>query len=77
VVDDGCVRRLERHAGQLGFADLRGYLQARCDSGHSVPGLARELGVSEWIVTQALATLGVVLPPRPQRLAGSFAHDEL
>jgi AraC-like DNA-binding protein len=69
LVDDGRVRRLERRAGQLGFADPRGYLQARCDAGHSVPGLAQELGVSEWIVTQALATLGVVLPPRPERLA--------
>jgi hypothetical protein len=69
VVDDGHVRRLERRAGQLGFADLRSYLQARCDRGHSVPALARELGESEWTVTKALATLGVVLPPRPERLA--------
>src|SRR6266545_3829866 len=42
---------------------------ARCDRGHSVPALARELGESEWTVTKALATLGVVLPPRPERLA--------
>ncbi len=69
MVDDGRVRRLQRRAGQLGFADLRSYLQARCDTGHSVPRLALELGVSEWTVTQALATLGVVLPPRPERLA--------
>jgi len=69
VVDDGRVRRLEQHARQLRYAELRSYLQARCDSGHSVPGLARELGESEWTVTQVLATLGIVLPPRPQRLA--------
>jgi AraC-like DNA-binding protein len=69
VVDDDRVRWLEQRAGQLGFADLRGFLQARCDRGHSVPALARELGVSEWTITQALATLGVVLPPRPERLA--------
>jgi AraC-like DNA-binding protein len=69
VVDDGRVRRLERRAGHLGYADLRSFLQARCDSGHSVPRLAQELGVSEWTITQALATLGIVLPPRPQRLA--------
>jgi AraC-like DNA-binding protein len=69
LVDDSRVRWLERSAGQLGFADLRGYLQARCDTGYSVPGLARELGVSEWTVTQALAALGVVLPPRRERLA--------
>jgi AraC-like DNA-binding protein len=69
VVDDGRTRRLEQHARQLGFPELRGYLQIRCDTGYSVPGLARELGVSDWTVTQALATVGVVLPPRPQRLA--------
>ena len=69
VVDDGRVRRLEQRTRQLGFIDLRGYLQTRCDSGPSVPGLARELGESEWTITQALETLGVVLPPRPQRLA--------
>jgi AraC-like DNA-binding protein len=69
VVDDGRVRRLEQHARQLGFPELRDYLQARCDSGHSVPALARELGESEWTITKALATLGVVLPPQPERLA--------
>jgi AraC-like DNA-binding protein len=69
VVDDGRTRRLHQHARQLGFPELRSYLQTRCDSGHSVPGLARELDVSDWTVTQALATLGIVLPPRPQRLA--------
>jgi AraC-like DNA-binding protein len=69
VVDDGRTRRLEQHARRLGFHDLRSYLQGRCDTGHSVPGLAQELGASEWAITQALATLGIVLPPRPQRLA--------
>jgi AraC-like DNA-binding protein len=69
VVDDGRTRRLERRARRLGFADLRGYLQTRCDRGHSVPALADELGVSQWTVTQALAALGIVLPPRPERLA--------
>jgi AraC-like DNA-binding protein len=69
VVDDGRTRRLEHRARRLGFPDLRSYLQARCDIGHGVPRLARELGESEWTITQALTTLGVVLPPRPQRLA--------
>jgi hypothetical protein len=69
VVDDGRVRRLEQRARRLGFPGLRSYLQTRCDTGYSVPGLARELGVSDWTVTQVLETLGVVLPPRPQRLA--------
>lgn len=69
MVDDGRTTRLERHARRLGFPDLRGYLQTRCGSGHSVPRLAQELDVSEWTVTQALATLGITLPPRPERLA--------
>lgn len=69
VVDDGRIRRLERRASDHGFGNLRSYLQTRCDTGYSVPRLAQELGVSEWTVTQALATMGVVLPPRPQRLA--------
>lgn len=69
MVDDGRIRRLERRASDHGFGNLRSYLQTRCDTGYSVPRLAQELGVSEWTVTQALATMGVVLPPRPQRLA--------
>jgi hypothetical protein len=69
VVDDGRVRRLERRARQLGFPELRSYLQARCDTGHSVPRLAQEFGESEWTVTRVLETLGIVLPPRPQLLA--------
>jgi hypothetical protein len=60
---------LDQRARAHGYAGLRGYLQARCDTGYSVPGLARELGVREWTITQALSTLGVVLPPRPERLA--------
>jgi hypothetical protein len=54
---------------QLGFEDLRGYLQARCDTGHSIPRIATELGVSDLEVQAALAWSGVRLAPRPQRLA--------
>ncbi len=68
-VDDGHGRRLERHARRLGFHDVRSLLQARCDSGHSVPSLAEELGVSRWTITKAMATLGIRLAPRRQRLA--------
>ncbi len=68
-VDDGRTRRLEQQARGLGFHDLRSYLQTRCDTGHSVPGLAQQLGVSEWTVAQALTTLDIVLPPWPERLA--------
>lgn len=69
MVDDGHVRRLERQAHHLGFDGLRSFLQSRCDTGHSVPGLARELGESEWTVSQVITTLGIALPPRRQRLA--------
>src|SRR6266545_3732444 len=69
VVDDGRTRRLEQHARRIGFADLRGFLQTRCDHGYSVPAFAHELGVSEWTVLQALATLDITLPPRSERLA--------
>jgi hypothetical protein len=41
---DGCRdRRLKEYADALGFDDLRAYLQARCDTGHSVPRIAGEL----------------------------------
>jgi hypothetical protein len=53
----------------LGFGDLRGYLQARCDAGHSIPRIAAELGVGDWQVQAALARLQVRLAPRSQRLA--------
>jgi AraC-like DNA-binding protein len=68
-VDGGRIGRLEQQARRLGFDDLRGFLQIRCDAGHSIPRLAQELGVSQPTVTQALATLSVALPPRPQRLS--------
>jgi len=80
LVDGGRVRRLQRRVGQLGFDDLRGYLQTRCDTGHSVPQLAQELGESEWTITQAITTLGVVLPPCRQRLAlqrRRYAHERI
>jgi AraC-like DNA-binding protein len=69
VVDDGRSRRLQQRARDLGYADLRGYRRARCDAGYSVPALAGELAVSEWTVSQALATQRITLPSRPQQLA--------
>jgi hypothetical protein len=69
VVDGGRDRRLDERAQVLGFEDLRAYLQARCDTGFSVPGIAAELGVGDWQVQTALARVGVRLAPRPQRLA--------
>ncbi len=69
MVDSGRDRRLEERAQVLGFDDLRAYLQARCDTGHSIPRIASELGVSDWEVQAALARSRVRLAPRPQRLA--------
>jgi hypothetical protein len=69
AVDDGRDRQLEERAAALGFDDLRGYLQARCDAGSSIPRIASELGVSDWQVQAALSRLTVRLAPRPQRLA--------
>src|SRR6266508_1070185 len=66
-VDGGRDRRLDERARVLGFESLRGYLQARCDAGASVPGIAAELGVRDWQVQAALARLGVRLAPRSQR----------
>jgi hypothetical protein len=68
-VDGGHHRHLEERAHALGFEDLRGYLQARCDDGASVPGIATELGVRDWQVQAALTQSGVRLASRPQRLA--------
>jgi hypothetical protein len=69
VVDGGRGRRLDERARVLGFEDLRGYLQARCDAGTSVPRIAAELGVGDWQVQAALTRLRVRLAPHPQRLA--------
>jgi hypothetical protein len=68
-VDGGHHRHLEERAHALGFEDLRGYLQARCDTGHSIPRIATELGVRDWQVQAALTRSRVWLAPRPQRLA--------
>jgi hypothetical protein len=74
VVDHGRTRDLERRARALGFADLRGYLQARSDAGLSVPRLGEELGGSDWTIKRGLTQVGVQLPPRPQRLARQRRH---
>jgi AraC-like DNA-binding protein len=68
-VDGGRDRRLDERARVLGFEDLRAYLQARCNTGHSIPRIATELGVRDWQVQAALTRLQVRLAPRSQRLA--------
>jgi hypothetical protein len=67
VVDDGRVRRLQQRARQLGFSNLRSYLQAGCDAGYSLPALAGELGESQWTVGQALATQRITCGARQSR----------
>jgi len=69
AVDGGRDRHLQERAGALGFDDLRAYLQARCDAGHSIPRIAAELGIRDWQVQAALTRLWVRLAPRPQRMA--------
>jgi len=69
AVDGGRDRRLEARAGAFGFDDLRAYLQARCDTGRSIPRIATELGISDLQASAALARSGVRLAPRRQRLA--------
>jgi hypothetical protein len=68
-VDDGRSRQLEHQAERLGFSDLQACLQTLCDAGYSLPRLAKELGTSQRLVSQALDELGVRLPPRRARLA--------
>ena len=68
-VDGGRDRRLDERARLLGFEDLHGCLQARCDAGASIPRIATELGVRDWQVHAALSRLAVRLAPRSQRLA--------
>jgi hypothetical protein len=71
VDDDDRTRQLERRAQRLGFADLRGYLQARSDAGLSLPQLAAELGFADlrayladrllvrgWLLAEVTAELG-------------------
>jgi hypothetical protein len=65
VVDGGRDRRLQERAGALGFDELRAYLQARCDTGSSIPRIATELGVRDRQVQAALARLAVRLAPAP------------
>jgi hypothetical protein len=60
---------LDERVRVLGFEDLRGYLQARCDAGYSIPRIATELGMRDWQVQAALSRLAVPLTPRRQRLA--------
>jgi hypothetical protein len=69
AVDGGRDRHLQERADALGYDDLGAYLQARCDTGHSIPRIAAELGMGDWQVQAALTRLAVRRAPRPQRLA--------
>jgi hypothetical protein len=73
-VDGGRSRRLEHQAERMGFPSLRSCLQALSDDGYSLPRLAKELGTTQRLVSQALAELGVRLPPRRARLSQQRRH---
>jgi hypothetical protein len=68
-VDGGRYRQLEHQAERLGFPDLQACLQALSDAGYSLPRLAKKLGTTQRLVSQALADLDVLLLSRRARLA--------
>src|SRR6266508_409694 len=57
TVDDGCHRALDQQATRLGFADLRGCLQALLEDGWSIPRLATQA----WALRQVEGELGAAL----------------
>jgi len=68
-VVDGQQRRLHDRVGALGFADLHGYLQARCQQQASLPRMASELATTTRAVRRLLDQAGIRRPPQPQLTA--------
>ena len=54
-VDDGRYRYLDQQAKRLGFASLRGCLQALLDDGWSIPQLATHLDTTQPAIRRAMA----------------------
>ena len=54
TVDGGHHRHLDQQARRLGFADLRGCLQALLDDGWSVPQLATHLDTTQTAIRAAI-----------------------
>jgi predicted ArsR family transcriptional regulator len=71
VVIDAQQRRLHDRAIAQGFADLDGYLTARCQQPASLAQLAGELGITTVVARRLLDHAG--LTPTPRRV--SAAHQ--
>jgi hypothetical protein len=67
-------RRLGQHARRLGFADLRGCLQALLDDGRSIPQLATHLDTTQAAIRAAINDHHIRQPPRRQQLARQRQH---
>ncbi len=68
-VDGGQHQQLDKQARRLGFADLRGCLQALLDDGWSVPQLAAHLATTQAAIRAAIADHHLRQPPRRELLA--------
>ena len=77
TVDDGHHRHLDQQARRLGFADLRGCLQALLDDGWSIPQLATHLDTTQAVIRRAIADHQVRQLPRRQQLARQRQHTAL
>ncbi len=63
AVVDGQQRRLHARARTLGFADLHGYLDARCQQQASLAQLAGELATTTPVIGRLLDHAGLQPPP--------------
>jgi len=69
TVDGGHHRHLDQQARRLGFADLRGCLQALLADGWSIPQLAGHLATTHAAIRRAIQDAHVRQPPRREQLA--------
>ena len=69
TVDDGCHRALDQQATRLGFADLRGCLQALLEDGWSIPQLATHLHTTQPVIRRAITDHPHPQPSRRQQPA--------
>jgi AraC-like DNA-binding protein len=68
-VDGGQHHQLDQQARRLGFADLRGCLQALLDEGWSIPQLAAHLATTQAAIRRAITDHHLRQPPCRARLA--------
>jgi len=64
AVIDGQLRRLHGRVIAQGFADLDGYLTARCQQHTSLARLASELAITTVVARRLLDHTGLTPPPR-------------